>query len=127
MVEKKRLSRLQVRALKRAVQSRCERCGALMPHYVLTVHVISDTPDRYRNGNILVLCATCHQAAHDGSFSLFTQRLIAAGRSRAVAAAFGQALSRQSRPYMPDTEYDIARLFQESLSGGGMDLFLNGA
>jgi hypothetical protein len=127
MVEKRRLSRLQVRALKRAVRSRCERCGALMPHYILTVHVISDIPDRYRKENILVLCASCHQAAHDGSLSLFAQRLIAAGRSRAVSAAFGQALSRQSKPYMPDTEYDLARLFEESLSGGGMDLFLNGA
>lgn len=122
-----RLSRFQIKALKRAVRSRCERCGAVMPHYVLTVHVIRDTPDRYRSENMLVLCASCHRAAHDGSYSLFSQRMTASGRSRDVAAAFREALSRQSRPYLPDTEYDLARLFEESLAGGGMDLFLNGA
>lgn len=122
---------VKVRRLARACGSRCEHCGFSFPLSLLSVHVIvsQESPESFPSNpedSLLVLCPACALLFSSGVVKPVDMLILAGLRANATSRAMREILVQESRPYTPPSGRDCAEIFEEMVTGGCLDLCLNG-
>jgi len=122
---------VRVRRLARACGSRCEHCGFTFLPGLLSVHVLAPQVSRKSfpsnpEESLLVLCPACAPLFSSGAVKLEEMRILAGLRAKETSRAMREILVQESRPYTPPVGRDFAEIFEEMVTGGALDLCLNG-
>ncbi len=123
------LSEIRRKKLKLAVESTCELCREYRPLSLLEIHVIgrgtghSRSMHTGKDRTFLVVCNTCHSHIHTLPVPVRKLRALVRKRQYHVKRAIRRILGLSLKRYHPPDSQDLARLYEEGFSTGGLTSF----
>jgi hypothetical protein len=121
----------EARQIRKATEGRCENCSLVFSPEVLDILVIGNPPETRGSGqdlqkHLLVLCPVCRRSLCSGAVTVSLLRELVRYRPRSIRTQIREILGFRPSMYIPPGTFDPAKIFQEMLDSGSLDLCLNG-